>query len=515
MARINVTEKDLSWYTRQGSGPLVVYVPGVSTNGPVDRPEVCDSLPMFERIFGSALSVNGLNRSYDIAASFIKAGASVLFHRFVGTSAIAPKVILDESGYLELQAKYPGEFLNDCVVTVTKGLSTWAFTVKTREGRTLERFNVNFSDPSSEKYYTSDVSDFFTVVVSEGSPKDLSTVEVFTDPIKISGGSSAMSSDDDVVAAITAEGALDALLDPYVFDFDVAIAAGFNKTMDLAKVDVVDAVLCEAVKGRGTALYLVDGIAGSTPEEFYSYCSQFNTSYAAGIGPWGYSKFLNTGATCLLPGSYAMLVQWIKSTSEGVPIWMAPAGVKRSSLGSFYVKPQYEIGKSILDAWQVNDDDPVNDCYKVNPIMRAKSYGYIVYGNSTLLHSSEDGRTSMLQSISTRVTSNVIKKVAFNVALSLQFDQMVGDLFTQFKTLMGVTLDEMKYQGAIYDYRVIVDTSVVTVGNLNERRVPVIIQISPAPAVENFDITVEITKAGLTFTDDGTTTTVVVVNSEE
>lgn len=515
MARINVTEKDLSWYTRQGSGPLVVYVPGVSTNGPTDRPEICDSLPMFERIFGSALSVNGLNRSYDIAASFIKVGASVLFHRFVGTSAVAPKVILDQSGYLELQAKYPGEFLNNCIVTVSKGLSAWAFTIKTPDGRTLERFNANFKDPSSEKHYSADVSDFFNVVVTEGAPDDLSTIEVVTEPMTLQGGTSAVTCDEDVVKAITAEGALDILLDPYVFDFDVAVAAGFNLTMDLTSVDPVDVALCNAVKGRGTSLYLVDGIAGSTPEEFYSYCSRFNTSYAAGIGPWGYAKFMNTGVTSLLPGSYSMLVQWIKSASEGVPVWMAPAGVKRASLGSFFVKPQYEIGKSVLDAWQVNDDDPAIDCYRVNPIMRAKSYGYVVYGNSTLLHSSEEGQTSMLQSISTRVMSNIIKKEAFNIALGLQFDQMVGDLYIQFKTLMGVKLDEMKYQGAIYDYRIIVDTAVISVGNLNERRVPVTIQISPAPAVENFDITLEITKAGLTFTDDGTTATTVVINDEE
>lgn len=515
MARINVTEKDLSWYTRQGSGPIVVYVPGVSTNGPTDRPEICDSLPMFERIFGTALSVDGLSRSYDIAASFIKAGASVLFHRFVGADAVAPKVILDKSGYLELQAKHPGEFLNNCSVTVAKGLSTWAFTVKTPDGHVLERFNANFKDPSSEKYYSADISDYFNVIVGDDAPKDLSSIEIVTEAAVLTGGTSNMSTDEDVIKALTAEGALDILLDPYIFDFDVAISAGFNKTMDLANIDIVDKALVDAVKGRGTSLYLVDGIAGSTPEEFYSYCSQFDTSYAAGIGPWGYAKYLNTGATALLPGSYAHLVQWIKSAAEGVPIWMAPAGVKRASLGSFYVKPQYEIGKSILDAWQVNDEDPAIDCYKVNPIMRAKSYGYIIYGNSTLLHSSEEGKTSMLQSISTRVMANVIKKEAFNIALGLQFDQMVGDVYAQFKTLMGAKLDEMKYQGAIYDYRVIVDSSLITVGNLNERKVPVKIQISPAPAVENFDITLEITKAGLTFTDDGSTATAVVISDEE
>lgn len=515
MARINVTEKDLSWYTRQGSGPIVVYVPGVSTYGPTDRPMICDSLPMLQRVFGSAIPEGNLSRSYNIAASFIKAGSSVLFHRFVGPDAVAPKVIVDESGFLELQAKYPGEFLNDCIVTVSKSSSSWSFDVKTSSGATLERFNVNYKDPSSEKYITADVSDYFNVVVMEGAPSDLTTVEIVTDPQIIKGGSSGLKSDEDVADAITSEGALDILTDPYIFDFDVAIAAGFNLTMDLTKIDPVDKAISSAVIERGSSLYLVDGIAGSTPEEFYSYCSLFNSSYCAGFGPWGYAKFLINGATALLPGSYAVLIQWIKSTSEGVPIWMAPAGVKRATLGSFYIKPQYEIGKSVLDAWQVSDDDPSIDSYRVNPIMRAKSYGYVVYGNSTLLHSSPDGQTSMLQSVSSRVMANVIKKEAFNIALRLQFDQMVGELYVQFKTLMGEVLDQMKYQGAIYDYRIVADTSLITVGNLNERRVPVTIQISPAPAVENFDITLEITKAGVTFSDDGTTSTVTVLDKDQ
>lgn len=505
MARINVTEKDLSWYARQGGGPLVIYVPGVSTNGPVDRPTLCNNLPQFDRLYGDALTENGLSRSYNLAKSFLKAGASVLFHRFVGSKAVAPKVFLDGSGYLEVKSKYPGEFLNGCSVTVSKSTSAWSFDIKNAEGVTLERFSANFKDPSSEKYYLGDLSDYVVISVSEEAPSDLSTIEIVSEAKKFSGGTSSLSTPAEVASAITTKGALEVLKDPYLFDFDVAISSGFAVTMNLDTKDVVDAAISEAVITRGTSVYLVDGTANSTPEEFYSYCELFNSSYCVGIGPWGYAKYLNTGVTDLLPGSYAFLVQWILSTSDGVPIWMAPAGVKRASLGSFYVKPQYEIGKSILDAWQLNYDDPSIDSYKVNPIMRAKNYGYVVYGNSTLLHSSEEGNISMLQSLSTRVMSNVIKKEAFNISLSLQFDQMVGDTYAQFKTLMGSVLDQMKYQGAIYDYRIVVDSSLIKIDSLNERKIPVTIQVSPAPAVENFDITLEITKSGVTFSDDGST----------
>lgn len=504
MARINVTERDISWYTRQGSGSLIVYVPGVSTNGPTDRPVLCDNIHAFERIFGNAIPGNGLNRSYDMAASFIKTGASVLFHRFVGNNAVAPSVKVDTNAKLYLKAKYPGEFLNGCTVTVLDTGVSWSFNIERPDKTSLERFSANYVDPSSEKYYTSEnLSDYFTVSVEEGV--NVSEIEVVSDTVTISEGTSNISGDSDIVSAITkGDGkSLDVIKDPYLYDFDVAISSGFATTMNSSKVDSVDKVISDAVISRGTAIYLVDGIQGSSPEEFHAYCqqSQFNTSYCAAIGPWCYAKFINTGVTSLLPGSYSFLIAWIKSCSEGVPVWMAPAGVKRASLGSFFVKPQYEIGKAILDQWQLNNEDPTLDAFKINPIMRAKNYGYVVYGNSTLLHNSTEGQTSMLQQIGTRVMANLIKRESFNISLNLQFDQMVGDLYAQFKTLMSVKLDELKYKGAIYDYRVIVDNSLITVGNLNERKVPVTIQISPAPAVENFEITLEITKAGVTFTD--------------
>lgn len=497
MAGIKVTEKDLSWYARQGFGSLIVYVPGVSTNGPTDRPTVCNSITQFEKIYGKPLKANGLSRSYNIAESFIKAGSSVLFHRFVGNSAVAAKANMDESGFVVIHAKYPGEFLNDYTVTVTKGVGTWSFTIANKD-HTLESFSVNYADPSAERFYTADVSSYVYIEVTDEAPADLNDVTPLSSEIKLAGGDSKITKDSDVADAICKEHALDILRDPYIVDFDVATSAGFVLG-NLASADKVDTALSQAVIERGTAIYLIDGTASATPEEFYAYCENFNSSFCVGIGPWGYAKYLNTGATALLPGSYAMIIQWIKSTAEGVPVWMAPAGVKRASLDSFYIKPQYEIGKSVLDAWQMTDIDPALDSYRVNPIMRAKSYGYIIYGNSTLLHSTDIGSTSMLQSVSTRVMTNVIKKAAFDISLSLQFDQMNGDLYAQFKTQMSSVMDQMRYQGAIYDYRILLDSSVVSVGNLNERKIPVIIQISPAPAVESFDITLEITKSGVTF----------------
>ena len=65
-------------------------------------------------------------------------------------------------------------------------------------------------------------------------------------------------------------------------------------------------------------------------------------------------------------------------------------------------------------------------------------------------------------------------------------------------------MSQLKYNNALYDYEIVADTSTLTLDDLNSRTVPVIIRISPTPAAENFDITLEISQAGVTFGADDT-----------
>lgn len=511
MAKINVTEKDLSWYTRQGAGPLVVYLPGTSTWGPVDRPVLCDSIQSFIKEFGHAVNKPGLSLSYNMAQSFIKAGASVLFQRFIAesNSSVSSADVVENS--LKVTSVYYGSYLNGYTVDITatetnsedNSVVKASVRVNDTQGVVKERFNVNFVDPASDSYFLNEISEF---VAFESDGFDKLILEEKGVTLTLAGGKDSENIEE-VCDSIVKDsfGALKLLEDPYTYDFDVAIAAGFSKSTGEG-IDLVDKAILDVVKSRGTSLFLVDGTSEMTYDEFYAYCEDYNfdTSYAAAVGPWGYAKLQNMGSTALLPGSYAHLIAWARSVAEGTPLWMAPAGVKRSSLGSFYVKPKYEVGRAILDQWQ-NAPDEVGS-FRINPIMRAKSYGYVVYGNSTLLRSKgEAGQYSLLQTISARVTANLIKRRAFDISLMLQFDQIVGELYVQFKTLMGAYLDEMKYQGALYDYRIVVDEDSVTINSLNERTVPVTIQISPAPAAENFDITLEIAKSGVTFSDNTAT----------
>lgn len=270
--------------------------------------------------------------------------------------------------------------------------------------------------------------------------------------------------------------------------------------------------LCE---NTGLALYLVDGAQNWSAEEFYSYTdlpsqsgsassvyaqNGFNTSYAAAIGPWCSAVLTSNGVTRMLPGSYVLLTQWAQSLASGVPLYYAPAGVKRASL-NFVNSTAYPVGSAVLELWQ-NQDKTVTDGHKLIPITNLRQYGYVVYGNSTLLKNLPNGATSMLQSLSTRILANAIKSRAFDISLTLQFDQLSSDLFIEFREKLNVFMSQLKYNNALYDYQIIADASKLTLDDLNNRTVPVKIRISPLPAAENFVIDLEISQAGISFGTD-------------
>lgn len=528
MSKINITEQDLSWFIRQREqGVATVYIPGIATFGPTDVPVLCDS-SNFTKVYGTSpvYASGGVDISYDMAASFIKAGFNVLFHRISlpGSLAASAQLKNSDTNIIKFSAKYLGTFgdrislrLTSAAGVQTKFASKLIVQVLV-DGVNVENLLYDFTDLSSQNYYESVESDYIQVTVSGDPSKIVITPDtgVSYQTVKLANGKDyttdqTFSSIKSAVATTLATATtLSGLEDPYQFDFDVIVSGGwslYSEDTSWSKVDKdkVDKVLFNLAASRGTSIYLVDGEAKWTDAEMYNYCGLFDSSYAAAYGPWSYAQLLSTGVTRKLPGSYSMIVQWAQTCANGTPIWMAPAGVKRASLGSFFKETAYVVGKTTLDMWQ-NHDYNLPGQYCVNPIMKVKQYGYTIYGNSTLLKTRLDGATSALQSFSARVLTNIIKLKAFDIALSLQFDQLTGDLFIQYKTLLGTFMDQLKYQNALYDYEIIpTEGNPLTAANLNERTIPVTIRISPILAAENFDITLEVTQSGVTFSDESET----------
>lgn len=307
------------------------------------------------------------------------------------------------------------------------------------------------------------------------------------------------------------EKVLNTLKETLLYDFDIATAAGFPEFESYTIPDVTPATTTSFViqmrtvaETRGDVFYLIDEKVDQEPHDAYTEWSQFNTSYVGGFGPWCYAVLTSNNTTRRTPASYPVILEWINSVSKGNPIWYAPAGVKRASLGTVN-STVYTMGSQVIDEWTNNEDNEGNT-YQANPVVKLKQYGYVLYNDATLLQRQDTGEESALCQIGTRILANCIKKKALQISLGLQFDQMSNQLIVQFKTLLSTYLDTIKYQGGINGYELIVGTNGValTAAELNTKTIPVVIRISPTPAIRNFDITLDITQAGITFSSDET-----------
>jgi hypothetical protein len=537
---ISVNEKDLSWYYRQRTtGPLVVYVPGLATWGPENEPTLCDSTNFVETFGPRPVSDSSAQDiSYNLATSYIKAGYQVLFHRIKLDSTAKASVSLNDGNetvadqaVITFTAAYSGSFGNSLKLKVTKdatviipGTSNKAgryyIIVYNTDGDVLDSVTVDTLDPSSQYYYDAeDLSKYIQVTVNTNwNETAYTTITPSADYLALTGGVDGVQTSTSLYAQAVAKMKtkdsankytfIEGLDDPYLYTYDIVTCGGFNEYSSdsnptISAIYDIDAMFKGLADMYKRCIYLIDGGVNWSHTVLFNYVGLFNSSSCACYGPWGYQQFLSTGNTKLLPGSYTFLLAWMNSILNGNPVWVSPAGVKRATLGSWYRKPKYEIDKATLEEWQ-GQEFSTSKSHKVNPIMRLRDYGYVIYGDDTTLKPAPDGKTSALQSLSTRVLSNLIKNRAFEISLSLQFDQMANELYVQFRTLLGQYLDELKYQNAISGYSISpANGETVSYTSINERKVPVIIRISPVLSVKDFDITLEIHQAGITFNDEG------------
>ena len=126
----------------------------------------------------------------------------------------------------------------------------------------------------------------------------------------------------------------------------------------------------ELVRTRKDCIALTDVNPGWRPEDLPQYVEYINESQCAVHSPWCYtSDPFNNGALTLMPPSFVFLYTLLSNliNSPDSQKWFPPAGVTRAT-ARVVVKPYYEIGSVLLNAWQ---NDTLS---RVNPIMKLKNY---------------------------------------------------------------------------------------------------------------------------------------------
>ena len=312
--------------------------------------------------------------------------------------------------------------------------------------------------------------------------------------------------------------------DPYIYDFDFITSGGFvyeeyttattgsgadevvtySRTLPTGannvvytKVTPIHESMKDLVTSRKDCIALIDVPDEYDPKKIIEYSRLINTSYATMHFPWCYvSSPYIAGALIKMAPSYIFMYTFLQNLENNIDSqkWFPPAGVTRAT-ARVVKKPDFEIGSVLLDDWQNNNTS------RVNPVMKLKQYGYVIYGQYTCLEAIDQFTHSALESLNVRLVANTVKKKIFDVCLNLAFDPNGEKLWLKFFAQMDEFLRFMKYNEGVYDYKIVMDESTVTTDDINHLRCPGKVYIAPTRTAEFFDIDFIITEAGAVFTD--------------
>lgn len=287
----------------------------------------------------------------------------------------------------------------------------------------------------------------------------------------------------------------DKLKDKYKYDFKFICSGCDTDDGNLAFASDMIGV----ATSRGDCFALIDHAKSIVPSEDKTYAEEVHDTlapfatatgkFAAAFSPWG--QFTIGGENIELPGSFAYLSALASSLST-YPVWFAVAGSKRGVIPGF-VKPLYEYGQKDVELlgsrdmvetsgnWEFGSND--NEGFAVNPICNINPYGYIIWGNRTLVMNSGLTAYSFLN---IRNIVCEIKKNLFNSANKYMFEQNNDILWINFQSNVAPVLERMKAGSGIVDYK-LTKESTNRKGTLKAT-----IKIIPIEAVEDFDLTVEL-----------------------
>lgn len=542
MPRININEIDSSRYVNPAeSAPMTVLVPGTASFGPVftsDNPEVFtfvgdDDLINFYNTFGvnpakyadtnKVLRTLSGDLSFEYVTNLLHSGATVQFYRLNSGKAATGG---SSANSALISAKYGGRFGNMLIVDVQSVTNSKTDAIISVYRNTFEATDIlvpsnnvtlikklprlisaRVSTDESSQYFIDSVDLKYVNITLDGLTALVGTGNA---TYNLFGGLDYASNEQ----AIDEETAIRNILsylknsyrnfsDQYLFDFDIVTAGGLmvedisENEDDKVTFETINTEITSLCETRKDCFAPLDTPMDASYTDVLAYAATQESSYTAIYAPWCSFVSSTTGRTVTMPPSFIFMKALLLGMESQVDaeLWYVPAGVQRTS-APFIVAPVYQIGSTILDEFQNNNE------YRVNPIMRLRNYGYCIYGNATCKQSITGVPHSALESLNVRLIANAVKKHIFEVCSGLSFDYNNSQLWLSFYSQMDEKLLYMKRHYGLYDYKIIMDASTVTTEAMNERRVPGKVLISPTLAGEFFDIDFEIVPSGVTFTTE-------------
>lgn len=207
--------------------------------------------------------------------------------------------------------------------------------------------------------------------------------------------------------------------------------------------------------------------------------------YGTMFTPWYRCNCGSVGQTLEMPASLAYLTAFAQSL-KNYPNFLATAGAVRGVVPNF-VSPCQLITNALADSYQ-----PRNNV-SINAITNIKPYGNLIWGNRTLKNNAVAGNLTAQSFLNVRNMSSDIKKVVYTTSKSLTFEQNNDITWGNFKAKIVPTLDKLQAGNGISGYQIL------KLKTTEKAKIVALIRIFPIEPVEDFDITIELSDAGVSI----------------
>lgn len=190
-----------------------------------------------------------------------------------------------------------------------------------------------------------------------------------------------------------------------------------------------------------------------------------------------------------IPSSFAYL-SCLGNSIRTNPDHLAIAGVTRGKV-LYNFEPNQD---DIITNKEAEDYQPKNGV-RVNPITNIRPYGYCIWGNATLRDNGYDevggeitGDDGLVASsyLNIRNMVSTVQKAAYSASKACMFEQNTDTLWVKFQNLLMPTLDNIKSNNGISNYKII------------KKQIPqsykmsAIIKLYPIYAVDEIDIEIQL-----------------------
>ena len=455
---VKVTEVDQSQYTPTSNTPSNAFgIVGTGKFGPTDTPTVITSLSQFEKTFGISDDQSSL-----AAVELLRAGGTMYYVRSATDDAEKRSAtITGTGGNLTMSAKYTGTIttgaLSVKISAVANVAGSYNMTVAKKVGDVESTFintTVISLNKESDNYYGKWQNNYFEIVAAGE-----------TDPTALTPGTYNFSDGNDGIAAdmsATIATSLDQFSDPESISVIVLAAPFYSTNATVAKKlqDIADA--------RKDLLAQIDHKIDASVSDITGIASTYASTYCA---VWAGTPVITDPYTGLQEScvpSVAVLAG-LARMYQSYPLWSAPAGASRFQLTNI-IKLDHE--------WTLAERDTLYQG-NVNPINNYKGLGYTAMGQKTT-----QPTASATDRINVRMLCNYIKTTVEEISAGFLFMPINEDTFNAWIYRVSGILSNIQVNNGLYDYTVKMDWETVTPDDLNNNRMPGIIQIKPTKVAE-------------------------------